>query len=146
MAALPGRPRFFPTRGHLLVCVGPRCAERGAEALFDEVWRAFERCGLAYYMRGGSVRLTSSGCLGACSYGPNAACYRQDPERPGLEEAWYAGAQLSRLLEIGRAVQAGAPFPRPGRFDPGAPSEGTPDTGDDSTEEEGEGRDAARGR
>lgn len=115
-----GKPRFFRTRGHVLVCVGPRCVSRGSQAVFDQAWADYEREGLAYYTRDGGVRLTSAGCLGACGYGPNVTCYRTRPDddpRGGLEEAWYSGMTRDRILALGRAVQRGSPLPTAGRYD-----------------------------
>jgi (2Fe-2S) ferredoxin len=68
-----------------------------------------------YYTSNGTLRYTTSGCLGACSYGPILACYRQTPH--GLEQAWYAGVTLPLALEVAQAVQEGFPLPSQGRFD-----------------------------
>jgi len=118
-------PLFFETRAHLMVCTGKRCRERGSAALFERLWSAMEREGLAYYARGGAVRLTESGCLGACSHGPNATCYfaasyfaaSDDAGRPKLDQAWYADMDGPRLLELARALNDGAELPARGRYD-----------------------------
>lgn len=111
----PG-PRLFPTHGHVLVCTGPSCGARGARALFAELWAALERERLAYYTSGGRVRLTESGCLGACAHGPNLAVYRRDAGG-ALEEAWYAGVDAASARAIAHAVQARTTLPTAGRYD-----------------------------
>src|SRR6185295_9776508 len=101
-------PTFFPTRAHLLVCTGPDCAERGARELYARCVAALERESLAYYKTGGSVRLTESGCLGACAHGPNAAAYYDAGQRDGsLAQAWYAGMDETKLLTLARCLNAG---------------------------------------
>lgn len=116
------RPGWYPTRAHLLVCTGPNCGPRGAQTLFPWAWEALEREGLAYYRKGGSLRLTACGCLGGCSYGPIVACYRRDGDR--LQEAWYAGVTPESFLALARALHRGEPLPDRGRYDPGASGEG----------------------
>lgn len=111
-------PTFFPTRAHVLVCTGPRCLARGARALFEGAWREAEARELAYHVRGGSIRLTESGCQGACEHGPNAIAYFRAPGAPGLAEAWYAGVDLPRLLGVMESLHRDAPLPRAGRYDP----------------------------
>ena len=106
-------PQRYPTKGHLLVCTGPSCTARGSRALFDRLWVRFEHERLAYYRSGGSIRLTESGCLGACSYGPSVACYS------GGSEAWYAGMDEQRIVALARAVQDGGELPAEGRYDDG---------------------------
>ena len=106
-------PIHYPTRGHVLVCTGPSCAGRGARELFDRLWLRFERDRLAYYRTGGSIRLTECGCLGACSYGPSVVCYGNGAE------AWYAGMDEERVVELARALQAGGELPVAGRYDGG---------------------------
>jgi hypothetical protein len=71
--------RYFPTSGHLLLCQHQNCRARGADLLMLALTRALEQEKLLYYKAGGSVRLTGSGCLGACGYGPVLACYRSVP-------------------------------------------------------------------
>lgn len=107
-------PHFFETRAHLLVCTGPKCARRDARRLFDSLWQRLERERIAYYA-GGSVRLTESGCLGACSFGPNVCTYVK-VESGSLEEAWYFEQTAESVLEIARSVQRGEPLPRARRY------------------------------
>ncbi|WP_027482100.1 (2Fe-2S) ferredoxin domain-containing protein [Deinococcus pimensis] len=108
--------RYFRTAGHLLVCQNGNCRARGADLLMLALTRAMENEKLMYYKAGGSVRLTSSGCLGACSHGPVVACYR---ERGGaLEQGWYEGVTLPLALEIARAVHEGADLPGRQRYGP----------------------------
>ncbi len=109
-------PRFFPTRGHLLLCTGPTCTGLGARRLFAALWRRLEAEHLAYYKRGGSIRLTESGCLGACGFGPTLACYARRGDR--LEEAWYARADEARALAVARAVHEDRPLPEDDRYGP----------------------------
>ncbi len=118
-------PLFFRTRAHVLVCTGPSCARRGSGRLFASVWSACERRRHAYYA-GGEVRLTESGCQGACSHGPNAIAYYlpRAPEAPSpgglpgqLAEAWYHGLDEPRLLGLVEALDRGEPPPSDGRYD-----------------------------
>jgi len=111
------QPLFFQTRAHLMVCTGKRCRERGSAEFFARLWSDLERERLAYYTAGGKVRLTESGCLGACSFGPNATCYFAAADHPGLDQAWYARMDGPRLLELARALNAGAALPDEGRYD-----------------------------
>lgn len=110
-------PLFFETRAHVLACTGPTCAQRGGRAVFEATWDAMETRGLAYYTTGGSVRLSETGCQGACSHGPNAIAYYGAPDGRGLAEAWYAGMTQERLLALVEALHAGRPLPTEGRYD-----------------------------
>lgn len=103
-------PLFFPTRAHLLLCTGPRCSGRGSARLFAEAWRAIEARSLAYYKRGGSIRLTESGCLGQCSRGPTLVAYHGDASGK-LAQAWYVDVDLAALLRIAKALHDGDPPP-----------------------------------
>ncbi len=109
-------PKYFRTSSHLLVCQNGSCKARGADLLYQALWKALERESLMYYKSGGSVRLTASGCLGACSYGPTLCVYR---ERAGaLEEGWYAAVDVPLALQIARAAHAGADLPEERRYGP----------------------------
>ena len=110
-------PLFFSTRAHVLVCTGPRCAQRGARALFRDAWQEGEATGRAYYVEGGTVRLTESGCQGACDHGPNAIAYYGAPSGAGLAEAWFHGLDRARLLELVTALHEGRALPPKGRYD-----------------------------
>jgi (2Fe-2S) ferredoxin len=110
-------PLFYPTRAHLLLCTGPRCARAGSAAVFRDGWEELERRSLAYYKRGGSIRLTEAGCLGVCSHGPTLVAYHGDP-RGGLAEAWYVGVGKTELVEIAEALHDGQEPPERGRFGP----------------------------
>lgn len=113
-------PPYFPTRGHLLLCTGPRCTRAGSRRLYDAATNELERRRLAYYKDGGSVRLSEAGCLGACNHGPTLACYR---EVPGggvgqLEQAWFCGADLALVMRVADSVQSETPLPiDPRRYD-----------------------------
>ncbi len=107
-------PELHPTRAHLLVCVSGSCTVRGSGSLYQALWQAMEKEGLAYYQRGGSVRLSESGCLGACSYGPTIACYFK--KNGMLHEAWYAGMSTASALQVARAAASDGPLPTAGRF------------------------------
>ncbi|TDE86517.1 (2Fe-2S) ferredoxin domain-containing protein [Deinococcus sp. S9] len=109
-------PKFFPTRGHLLVCQGQNCQARGSALLYKALWNHLERAALAYYKQGGSVRLTESGCLGACSFGPALCVYRH---RGGeLEEGWYAAADFPLTAKVAQAVHEEAPLPEDRKYGP----------------------------
>lgn len=111
-------PLFFSTRAHVLVCTGPSCSRRGARELFARTWDEMERRRLAYHRAGGTVRLTESGCQGACDHGPNAIAYFGSADG-GLSEAWYAGLDDDALLRIVEALHHGETPPAGGRYDPG---------------------------
>ena len=109
-------PTFFPTKGHLLLCQGSNCKARGADLLYRALNAALEKDKLAYYTSGGSLRLTESGCLGACQFGPVMACYRQ---RDGhLEEAWYSATDFPLARVIAQAVHEEAELPGERRYGP----------------------------
>lgn len=110
-------PLFFPARAHLLLCTGPRCSRRGSGRVFEDAWSALEARALAYYKRGGTVRLTASGCLGQCSHGPTLVAYHGDAQGR-LSEAWYVGIDAPALLRIARALHDGEPPPGENRFGP----------------------------
>ena len=109
------KPSFFQTRAHLLVCTSKQCALKGSVILFQTLWQILERERLAYYA-GGGLRLTESGCLGACQFGPNATCYRK-LESEHLEEAWYYGLDYQKILNVARALNAGDNLPLEHRYD-----------------------------
>lgn len=108
--------KYFRTRGHLLLCGHANCRARGADLLHLALTKALEERRLMYYKTGGSVRLTTSGCLGACGYGPILACYR---ERNGaLEEAWYENVGFRLALGVAEAVQNEDDLPDEQKYGP----------------------------
>lgn len=109
-------PLYFKTSGHLLVCQGPNCQARGSALLHKALWNHLERQSLAYYKRGGSLRLTESGCLGSCSFGPSLCVYRQNSD--GLEEAWYAAVDFPLAARIAQAVHEGQELPAEHQYGP----------------------------
>lgn len=110
------KPRFFKTNAHMLVCTGPDCTARGSRVLLKAFGYGLERERLAYYTPGGNLRLTESGCLGACQFGPNLTCYRKRQDGL-LEEAWYAGMDYPRCMDVARVLQAKLELPNDGRYD-----------------------------
>ena len=109
-------PPYFKTSGHIFVCQHANCRSRGSELLYKALWNALDTSRLAYYKGGGSVRLTESGCLGACSYGPAMCVYRT---RAGmLEEGWYAATDFPLALKVARAVHDGTELPEDGKYGP----------------------------
>jgi (2Fe-2S) ferredoxin len=108
------KPQFFNTRAHLLVCTSQQCALKSSRILFQTLWQSLERERLAYYA-GGGLRLTESGCLGACQFGPNATCYRK-LENGNLEEAWYYGLDFPKVVNLARALNAGEDLPLEHRY------------------------------
>jgi (2Fe-2S) ferredoxin len=90
-----------PTSAHLLVCTGASCATRGSQRLFNEVWAALSEQRIAYFCSGGSVRLTESGCLGACDYGPTVATYVAGPDGQ-FAERFYVRMTLDATVEVAR--------------------------------------------
>lgn len=124
-------PPYFRTSAHLLVCQHTNCKARGGDLLYKALWNALDTSRLAYYKTGGSVRLTESGCLGACSYGPVMCVYRQRPGQAGegqaqggasgepqLEEAWYAAADFPLAMAVAQAAHDGAALPEDRRYGP----------------------------
>lgn len=109
-------PKYFRTRGHVLVCQNGNCQARGSAPLFKALWNHLEQAKLAYYKTDGHVRLTESGCLGACSYGPAVCVYREQGGK--LQEAWYAGVDLPQAKQIVQAVQDQSELPTKNRYDP----------------------------
>ncbi len=109
------KPSFFKTRAHLLVCTSEKCAAKGSRILFQTLWNTLEREQLAYYS-GGHVRLTKTGCLGACQFGPNATCYRYLGSG-NLEEGWYYGLDFPKILNLARVLNDGEMLPLENRFD-----------------------------
>lgn len=109
-------PKYFPTAGHLLLCQGQSCQSRNSRLLHQALWQALEREHLAYYKSGGRVRLTESGCLGACSFGPSLCVYREHGGQ--LEQGWYAAVNFLLALSVARAVQDGEELPTEGRYGP----------------------------
>lgn len=110
-------PLYFRTH-HLLVCGHTNCAQRGSRLLYQALWNALEQGKLAYYKAGGTVRLTQSGCLGACTFGPVLCAYRQRAAGQGLEEAWYAAADLPLALALAGSLQRGEALPTDRRYGP----------------------------
>ena len=108
-------PKYFKTSGHILVCQGPNCQARGSALLYKALWKHLETASLAYYKTGGSIRLSESGCLGSCSYGPSLCVYRQTPQ--GLEEGWFAAVDFPQAARIAQAIHEGAELPGEGRYD-----------------------------
>jgi (2Fe-2S) ferredoxin len=110
------KPYFFATAAHILVCTGSHCAGRGSGALFGALWQGLEQEKLAYYKSGGNLRLTQSGCLGACQDGPTVACYFR---RAGaLAEAWYSGMDYPDTMNLARALHRGDDLPQKKLFGP----------------------------
>ncbi len=98
-----------------MICTGPQCESRGSRLLFQAAWNGLEREKLTYYSAGGNLRLTESGCLGACQFGPTVACYFR---RAGeLREAWFSGMDDPRTINLARALHAGLEPPMDGRYD-----------------------------
>jgi (2Fe-2S) ferredoxin len=91
------------TSAHVLVCVDGRCAVRGSQELHRALWQAMEQERLAYYRTGGSVRMTSSGCLGACDHGPTVAVYANHADGT-TTPTWYGSMTLPQTLDVVRAL------------------------------------------
>jgi len=70
------KPKIGDYRRHLLVCVGPRCAQEGAsQQLFDSLGEKFKAAGIDQ----GSLRVKRSRvhCFAACRGGP-VLCVQPD--------------------------------------------------------------------
>jgi (2Fe-2S) ferredoxin len=109
------KPTFFKTNAHLMICTGPSCETKGSRLLFQAVWNSLERQELMYYTTGGNLRLTESGCLGACQFGPTVTCYFKHENH--LREAWYAGMDYPRTVTLARALHENLEPPTEGRYD-----------------------------
>jgi (2Fe-2S) ferredoxin len=112
---MPAKPKFFTTQAHIQICTAKHCASRGAKPLFQAVWNGLAQEKLAYYSTGGNLRLTESGCLGACDFGPTLACYFKHGQQ--LNQAWYFGMDYPRTMLLARALHGGLELPLEGRFD-----------------------------
>jgi (2Fe-2S) ferredoxin len=112
---MPTKPIFFQTQAHLQICTSSHCAARGAKPLFQAVWKGLVEEKLAYYSKGGNLRLTSSGCLGACDFGPTVACYFKNGNH--LEQAWYHSMDYPQTMRLARALHGSLELPSDGRFD-----------------------------
>jgi (2Fe-2S) ferredoxin len=87
-------------RGQLLVCRGPDCMSRGAQAVYTAVADALLAEGLE-----DEVVQTQCGCVGPlCGRGPVVLSY------PG--GAWYAGVTPADAAEIAREHAGGRPVER----------------------------------
>jgi (2Fe-2S) ferredoxin len=86
----------------------------------EEATLELERRRVAYYKDGGTVRLTESGCLGACSHGPTVVAYYGGPGG-ALEEAWYVGMDTRRVVALAEALHRGEAPPETRRFGPPRP-------------------------
>jgi (2Fe-2S) ferredoxin len=75
----------------------------GARGVFASTWKTLEAKKVAYYRDGGTVRLTESGCQGACGHGPNAIVYFVDASGT-MREGYYTGLDAERLIAIATAV------------------------------------------
>ena len=109
------KPAFFKTNAHLLICTDERCATQGSRILFKSVWNGLETERLAYYKTGGNLRLSHSGCLGACQFGPAVTCYFKRNEN--LREAWYHNMDHPRTMQLARALNADLELPLENRYD-----------------------------
>jgi (2Fe-2S) ferredoxin len=109
------KPHFFKTNAHILICTDERCLRDGSRLLFQAVWQSFESEKIAYYKTGGNLRLTESGCLGACQFGPTVACYFKRDSH--LEQAWYQRMTYPKIMQLARALRDGLELPLEGRFD-----------------------------
>lgn len=73
---------------HVFVCSAENCTERGANDQSYELLRET----IKNRAPQGSVKVTRSGCLGACGFGPNIAVYP--------EGVWYYGVKPEDIQEI----------------------------------------------
>lgn len=86
------KPRMGEYRRHLMLCVGPRCAQEGeAQALFDSLGERFKAAGLDK----GDLRVkrTRAYCFATCKGGP-VLCVQPD----GI---WYYNvtpANMDRII------------------------------------------------
>ena len=80
---------------HVFFCLNQRiagedcCANRGAEAAFDQAKTAIKQAGLA---GAGGVRVNRAGCLDRCSEGPVCVVYP--------EAVWYSWVDAEDVAEI----------------------------------------------
>lgn len=104
-------------RRQVLLCRGPRCTARGAEATHEALVRAL----LAHGLGDDDVLVTVTGCLTPCNHAP-VLCLQPDDTWLGAVGPEEARALVPELVEDLRATQPepGAPArrPRPGRVAP----------------------------
>lgn len=87
------KPTIGAYRRHLLICIGPRCAQQGeSQALFDSLGDKFKAAGID----SGELRVKRSrvSCFAACKGGP-VMCVQPD----GI---WYydvTPANMDRIIE-----------------------------------------------
>jgi (2Fe-2S) ferredoxin len=93
---------------HVFVCVNRRdpgnpkgsCAEKGGEAVRDELKRLVHDTGIK-----GRVRANAAGCLDQCSRGVSLVVYP--------EQVWYGGVKVEDVEEIVRShLIGGVPVER----------------------------------
>jgi (2Fe-2S) ferredoxin len=99
-----------PVAAHLLVCIGPSCAERGSRSMLADTWSTLEREDLAYYCSGGTIRLTATDCLGACAQGPTVMAYVRDRTDPTImHEEPYVAMTAASTATLARRCHGGRP-------------------------------------
>lgn len=87
------KPKMGAYKRHLLICVGPRCAQEGqAQALFDTLGEKFQAAGID----SGDLRVkrTRTHCFATCKSGP-VMCVQPDG-------VWYYNvteANLDRIIK-----------------------------------------------
>lgn len=104
-------------RRQVLLCRGPRCTARGAEATHETLVRAL----LAHGLGDDDVLVTVTGCLTPCNHAP-VLCLQPDDTWLGAVGPEEARALVLDLIEDLRATPPGpagpARRPRPGRVAP----------------------------
>lgn len=99
-----GEPRDFPYERHVLVCVGPRCTERGGgEETRKDLKARNKEQGLK-----GRVRVCGVTCLDLCELGPNVVVWPSGETFHGVD-----GARAREIYDEAVAPLVPAPAGRP---------------------------------
>ena len=97
-----------PYRIHAFVCLGGKtCPAQGSEEIWRQLKARVKELGLAE-----EIRISKSGCVGQCGYGPMACVYP--------DGVWYAGLTEGDIEPLLAHLRAGTPH-APRLYEPETP-------------------------